>query len=89
MFDFENLGLLIFFFQDQNITFGGTAAPCAYLSLMSIGKLGVAENKKHSKAIMDEMEKSLGVSPTRMYIYFQDAKASEVGFNKSTFDGLL
>jgi hypothetical protein len=55
---------------------------------MSIGQLGVEENKKHSNAIMDVLE-TLGISPSRVYIYFQDALPFEVGFNKTTFADIL
>jgi phenylpyruvate tautomerase len=70
------------------IRFGGSEEPCAYVSLMSIGQLGVEENKRHSKAIMDELEK-LGIPSSRVYIYFQDALPFEVGFNKTTFADIL
>jgi phenylpyruvate tautomerase len=65
-----------------------TNEPCALISLMSIGRLGVEENKKHSKIIMDELNK-LGIKSTRMYINFVDAKPADVGYNGSTFDGIL
>ena len=73
---------------DQMLTWGGTNEPAAMITCFSIGKLGVEENKKHSKAIMSELNK-LGVVSTRMYISFIDAKAAEVGYNDSTFDGIL
>ena len=55
---------------------------------MSIGKLGVEENKQHSKALMSELEK-IGIRPDRTYIYFEDAQPFEVGFNKTTFAEIL
>lgn len=70
------------------MSFGGTKEPCAYVTVMSIGKLGVEENKQHAKAIMTELEK-IGVPPSRAYIYFEDAQPFEVGFNKTTFAELL
>ncbi|CAF0742811.1 unnamed protein product [Brachionus calyciflorus] len=73
---------------DQLMSFGGTFEPCAYVTLMSIGRLGVEENKKHSKVIMNELEK-LGIPPNRVYIYFQDAHPFEVGYNKTTFADIL
>lgn len=48
------------------MVFGGTNEPCAYVTLMSIGRLGIEENKKHSNAIMNELERSLGISPARV-----------------------
>ena len=49
------------------MTFGGTNEPCAYVTLMSIGRLGIEENKKHSNAIMNELEKLLEIPPSRVY----------------------
>lgn len=70
------------------MSFGGTPEPCAYVTLMSIGRLGVEENKQHSKAIMCELEK-LGIPPNRVYIHFQDAQPFEIGYNKTTFAEIL
>jgi phenylpyruvate tautomerase len=70
------------------ISFGGTSEPCAYVTLTSIGRLGVEENKKHSHVIMEELKK-IGVASTRCYIYFQDVKPFEIGFNKTTFADIL
>lgn len=70
------------------MSFGGTNEPCAYVILMSIGRLGLEENKMHSKAIMTELEK-IGIPANRVYIYFQDAQPFEVGYNKTTFAEIL
>ena len=51
------------------MSFGGSNEPCAYVTLMSIGKLGLDENKKHSNAIMTALEKHLGISPARVCIF--------------------
>ncbi|EZG70939.1 macrophage migration inhibitory factor [Gregarina niphandrodes] len=68
------------------MSFGGDAAtPCAQAVLMSIGCLGGDLNKRHSKAIADFTNKTLGVAPDRMYIQFVDAAGSNVGFNGNTF----
>jgi phenylpyruvate tautomerase len=71
------------------LSFGGTFDPCAYGELMSIGRIGIEENKKFSNEIMSLLEARLGVPPTRFYITFNDAKPQDVGFNKSTFHGIL
>jgi len=70
---------------DQVMSFGGDGEPCGQAMLMSIGQLGVAENKKHSKAIFEKVQASLGIAPTKMYIHFQDAPSSDVGYNGTTF----
>ena len=73
---------------DQMLLWGGTKEPAAMITCLSIGKLGVEENKKHSKAIMSELNK-LGVVSTRMFINFIDPKGADVGYNDSTFDGIM
>ena len=73
---------------DQMMTWGGTNEPCASVRCLSIGRLGIEENKKHSKAIMNELNK-LGIESTRIYVDFVDAKPEDVGYNNSTFHGIL
>ena len=48
------------------MSFGGTNEPCATATLLSIGRLGSEENKKHSNCIMNQLEKSLGIPPSRV-----------------------
>lgn len=50
---------------DQAIIWGGTDDPCGYATLMSIGKLGIDENKKHADAIYDHVYKNLGIPKDR------------------------
>lgn len=56
---------------DVIMSFGGTTEPCAIANLMSIGALGVEQNKKHAKVLYELVEKELGV-PTdrRVKLYF-------------------
>jgi len=44
--------------------------PAAFATLLSIGQLGLEENKKHSANIQPLIKKYLGVEPTRCFIYF-------------------
>ena len=74
---------------DQMMMWGGKEEPCASLHLMSIGKLGLKENKQLSKVISEHVEKHLGISPNRMYIEFQDIKTADLGYDGSTFHDLL
>ncbi|KAL7645857.1 UNVERIFIED_CONTAM: hypothetical protein RMT77_002754 [Armadillidium vulgare] len=74
---------------DQLMTFGGTTETCAIARLMSIGNLGVKENKKHSAAISEFVEKNLQIPRSRMYITFEDRPASEVGYDGTTFHEIL
>ena len=75
--------------KDQLMTFGESTEPCAYVTLLSIGRLGVEENKRYSKAIMEALQTELGISPLKCFIFFNDYKAADVGYDKSTFDGVL
>ncbi|CAH1164783.1 unnamed protein product [Phaedon cochleariae] len=68
-----------------NMSWGGTNDPAAQATLMSIGALGVEENKRHSKALTDCITQALGIDADRMYISFDDKKASDVGYRKTTF----
>lgn len=55
------------------MTFGGTTETCAIARLMSIGKLGVEENRKHSAAVSEFVEKNLQIPRSRyekMYLIF-------------------
>lgn len=47
-----------------NMSFGGTDGPAGQASLLSIGGLGVDENKKHSKALYDAIE-TIGIPRSR------------------------
>lgn len=72
------------FILDQFLQFAGSSVPSAIVTVMSIGRLGEEENKKHSAAVFAELEK-LGIPSKRAYIIFQDAPPSSVGFNRTTF----
>jgi len=56
---------------------------------MSIGRLGVAENKEHSKILFEKIRKDLGIDSKRMYITYNDVPASHVGFDGTTFHALF
>jgi phenylpyruvate tautomerase PptA (4-oxalocrotonate tautomerase family) len=73
--------------EDQiALSFGGDATmPTAYLSIQSIGKLGVAQNKKISASFCQWVQRAFQVDPSRTYLSFRDVPASEWGWNGSTF----
>merc|ERR1719430_1991416 len=50
--------------------FGGTSGPCGNASMMSIGRISPAENKKHALAIYPLVKKYLNIPDDRMYITF-------------------
>uniref|UniRef100_A0A023FHD3 L-dopachrome isomerase n=1 Tax=Amblyomma cajennense TaxID=34607 RepID=A0A023FHD3_AMBCJ len=72
---------------DQLLSFGGTDDPCAIANLYSIGCLTPKENKKHSAALFEHIEKTLGIKGNRMYINYFDMPASDVGYSGKTFAG--
>ncbi|XP_075215177.1 macrophage migration inhibitory factor homolog [Lycorma delicatula] len=69
---------------DQLISFGGSTDLCGNATLLSIGGLGIEENKRISGAIFDHIENHLGIPKNRLYLLFVDAKPSQVGFNGTT-----
>ncbi|KAK8738720.1 hypothetical protein OTU49_003643 [Cherax quadricarinatus] len=73
----------------QLMTFGGSFNPCAVATVMSIGNLGVQENKAHAQKIFEFTEKTLGIPNDRMYIIFTDKPASEIGYKSTTFHEIL
>lgn len=73
----------------QDMSFGGTDKPTALCELVSIGALSVDSNKKHSLAIMELLETTLKVPPSRVYIVFKDTPKGDIGFNRTTFDDLF
>ncbi|MCL4141530.1 UNVERIFIED_CONTAM: hypothetical protein GTU68_008306 [Idotea baltica] len=52
------------------MTFGGTIDACAVAKVTSIGKLGVKENKEHSAAISEFVEKHLAIPRSRQVFNF-------------------
>ncbi|KAL3271455.1 hypothetical protein HHI36_021941 [Cryptolaemus montrouzieri] len=74
---------------DMNLSFGGVEQPAAQVFLKCISGLGVEENKNHANAICELLEKELGISKDKVYIFFQMFPASDVGFNGSTYDGMF
>ena len=51
---------------DQLVSFGGTSEPCATIELVSIGRLGVEENKALSAVIYKLVQEKLGIPDTRL-----------------------
>lgn len=61
----------------------------AQVTLTSIGKLGVEENKKHSAALFPIITKHFGVKSDKCYIYFNDVQTSDIGYKGTTFHEIL
>ena len=78
--------MMVLLQDDQALMFGNDATSPAYLcKISSIGKLGVSENVKHSKAIADIMKKELDIAPAKGYIIFSDVPAHEWAQGGVTF----
>ena len=71
--------------DDAVITFGGAAADAAFVVVKSIGGLNSSVNNALSKAICASLENELGIAGDKVYINFVDVKASDWGWNGSTF----
>ncbi|XP_060867631.1 macrophage migration inhibitory factor homolog [Metopolophium dirhodum] len=74
---------------DQLMTWGGDDKPCGTATLMSIGCLGVEQNKKHAAVLYPLLKKELGIPDDRLYITFSDQSSSNVGYTGTTFQTIL
>lgn len=68
----------------QPMLFAGSALPCAYLELKSIG-LPESKTETLSKVLCQMMLDELKIPTERVYIEFADAKDSMWGWNSGTF----
>ena len=71
--------------DDNVMAFGGNfIAPSAFIALMSIGGLNPDACKRLSAAFCELLGR-YGISSQRVYICFNDKKATEFGWNSSIF----
>ena len=68
--------------SDKNMTFAGSDEPCCFIQLKSIGSLNPSSM---SKSLSKLIASKTNININRIYIEFQDVKASHWGFNSSTF----
>ena len=68
--------------RDTKMTFGGSDEPCCFVRVKSIGSL---IPPSMSKSICELIESNTNINANRIYIEFVDIKASNWGFNSSTF----
>tara|TARA_B100000214_G_C23949156_1_gene619526 strand:+ start:742 stop:1083 length:342 start_codon:yes stop_codon:yes gene_type:complete len=68
--------------RDTNMTFAGSDEPCCFIKLKSIGSLTPASM---SSSLCDLIASKTNIKTNRIYIEFVDVKASNWGFNCSTF----
>ena len=68
--------------RDTKMTFAGSDEPCCFIKVQSIGALNPSSM---SKALCDLIASKTNINTNRIYIGFFDVKASNWGFNGSTF----
>ena len=64
------------------MTFAGSDEPCCFIKLKSIGSLNPSSM---SNSLCELIASRTNIKTNRIYIEFIDVKASNWGFNKSTF----
>ena len=70
---------------DCTMSFGGTEDPCAFVQLLSLGKVGGEANRAISAGVAEIVEEGLGVSPDRCYLHIMDVPRTDFGFKADTF----
>ena len=67
---------------NTQMTFGGSDEPCCFIKLKSIGSITPSIM---SKSLCELIASKTNINENRIYIEFVDVKASNWGFNSSTF----
>ena len=68
--------------RDNKMTFAGSDKPCCFIVVKSIGSLSPS---LMSKSLCELISSKTNIDTNRIYIEFIDVKASNWGFNSSTF----
>ena len=68
--------------RDTNMTFAGSDEPCCFIKVKSIGSLNPSSM---SKSLCELIASKTNINTNRIYIEFTDVKATNWGFNGSTF----
>ncbi len=68
--------------RDIKMTFAGSDEPCCFIKVKSIGSLNPS---LMSKSLCELIASKTNINMNRIYIEFIDVKASNWGFNSSTF----
>jgi len=66
-------------------SFGGQIAEAAFVVVKSIGGLNNSVNSTLCAEICACLQEKIGIAPDKVYIQLSDVKASEFGWNSSTF----
>ena len=68
--------------SNSQMSFSGTDEPCCFITLKSIGSLSPSSM---SKSLCQLITSKSNIPANRIYVEFIDVKASDWGFNSSTF----
>ena len=68
--------------RDIKMTFAGSDQPCCFINVKSIGSLTPSSM---SESLCKLIASKTNINKDRIYIEFTDVKASNWGFNSSTF----
>ena len=68
--------------SNSQMTFAGSDEPCCFIKLKSIGALTPSSM---SKSLCELISSKTNIQANRIYVEFIDVKASNWGFNSSTF----
>ena len=68
--------------RDAKMTFSGSDEPCCFIKVKSIGSLTPSSM---SKSLCELIASNTNIKINRIYIEFIDVKATNWGFNGSTF----
>ena len=68
--------------SNSQMTFAGTDEPCCFIKLKSIGSLNPS---LMSKSLCELIASQTNIKANRIYVEFINVKASNWGYNSSTF----
>ena len=68
--------------SNSQMTFAGSDEPCCFIKLKSIGSINPTAM---SKSLCELISSKTNIKSDRIYVEFTDVKASNWGFNSSTF----
>src|ERR1700744_958273 len=63
------------------MTFGGAAAPAAFVAIKNVGKMTADDTRTLSAALCDRLAGGLGIARDRIYVEFADAVGYLWGWN--------
>ncbi len=71
--------------EESYFLMSGEPGPAAFVELSSIGGLNIKVNNDITKKVCSLLNKTLSISPERVYVSFYDVSANDWGWNGSTF----